>query len=165
MISPVLEAVLAEELPALEARAARAGWGYAFDRASLILSLTITGARTSDRYHLQGDLNGYKAVPPAWTFLEPDTGIAGTYRAFPARASGLSDMASVFTEYRDGAGVAHPVICLPCNRLCFKENKGLHSEWTVVNWLLMANQYATLVEMVNRIVLDLQASSGPWVPR
>lgn len=162
----IVKAVLDVEYPLLLARAERAGWQCTLDGDTGVLCVRMAHSNARDVYVLRGDLTSYNRIPPAWTFAEPDTGLVGTYRAFPARSSARAGVSPVFTEFRTrGDGRLFPIICLPCNRLCFKEETGLHGEWTYANWMAVQPQYTTLVEMVERIHMDMQASTGPWVPR
>jgi hypothetical protein len=158
----VTEALIAVEYPALLARAERAGWQC--DIEGTTLKIRMMHAAGKYLYDLRGDLAGYNRIPPPWNFVD-DTGAEGTYRAFPARASAIPGVASVFTEFQAPGRTAAPIICLPCNRLCFKEHVGIHIDWVLACWMAIDPKYTTLVEMVDRIHIDLQAGGGPWAPR
>src|SRR6266851_406501 len=164
MLDPIVtQAVLTVEYPLLQDRARRAGWEVTFNHESLILEVRLTHEKAGQLYILRGYLDGYKAIPPAWEFVDPDTGDEGTAAAYPEPPNPTpGGGASVFLK-------TYPprqrVICLPCNRLAYGEHQGPHREWTLANWMQVSFNYQTLCEMVNRINVDLQASPGPQGPR
>lgn len=162
MLDPVVtRAELALEFPVLQERANRACWKVTLDVDRLILEVRLIHERTRQLYILQGRLDGYKAIPPAWEFVDPDTCEEGTAAAYPEPPSPAPGGNAVFIT----AGPQGRVICVPCNRLAYGDHKGPHTNWTLANWMQETPRYLTLCEMVNRINVDLQASRGPWGPR
>lgn len=152
MSLPVTLAVLDEEFPILEERAKRAGWGCTLDRDRLILDVHMSN-HAGHGFHLRGDLDGYRATPPAWTFISA-TGEAGVIAAFPSSPTPTpGGGAQIFIDYG-----GRPIICLPCNRLCYGT---VHKEWQIAGWTALPPQHLTLSDMVNRIYVDLYASAGP----
>jgi len=164
MLDPIVsKAELAVEYPLLQERAKRAGWEVTLNDESLLLEVRITHGKTGQLYILHGDLTSYKAMPPAWEFIDPDTGEEGTPAAYPTPPNPTpGGGASVFLKTNPPR---ERVICLPCNRFAYGDYHGPHNEWRLSNWMQVAPFYLTLVEMVNRINVDLQASPGPQGPR
>jgi hypothetical protein len=142
-MDPVTEALLSVEYPALLLRGERADWDCKLDGLNLVVRMIHANGR--DCFELRGDLTDYNRVPPAWLFAEPDTGLVGTYRAFPARPSVFGGVTPAFTEFEQRPGVKVPVICLPCNRLCYKEYAGINGDWTLAsNWMDRSPSCTTL---------------------
>lgn len=103
---------------------------------------------------LEADLDGYRAVPPAWRFVDPETGHV-TKRAFPKPGSGPHGSGSIFHS--------KPVICAPFNRLAYQAHDGPHSDWSgPANWLNVTGHVVahTLGEMLSVINLHLRVSPG-----
>lgn len=162
MLDPVItRAELAVELPVLQERAQRAGWEISIDIAKLILEVRLTHEMTGQPFILRGYLDGYKAIPPAWEFIDPDTGEEGTAAAYPEPPNPAPGGSALFIR----ANPRERLICVPCNRLAYGDHKGPHSNWALTNWTRETPSYLTLCEMVNRINVDLQASRGSWGPR
>jgi hypothetical protein len=159
MLDPVVtRAELSIEYPLLQERAKRAGWEVTLDMDQLKLKVQLIHKRTGQLYILQGDLDEYKAIPPAWEFVDPETSEKGTVAAYPEPPNPAPGGSAVFII----AGPQGCVICLPCNRLAYGDHKGPHTNWTLANWMQETPRYLTLCEMVNRINIDLQASKGSW---
>src|SRR2546421_3877700 len=81
--SVVTRAELALEFPILQERAKRAGWEITLDDTNFILEVRLIHGKTGQLFILRGRLDGYKAIPPAWEFVDPDTGEEGTAAAYP----------------------------------------------------------------------------------
>jgi hypothetical protein len=157
----VTRAELSLEFPVLQERARRAGWEVTLDSEHLILEVRLIHIRTGQLFILRGHLDGYKAIPPAWEFVDPDTGEEGTAAAYPEPPNPAPGGSALFIT----AGPRQRVICMPCNRLAYGDYNGPHPNWALTNWMRETPVYLTLCEMVNRINVDLQASPGPWGPR
>lgn len=114
-------AIVETERPATLAWAERRGWSIAFDMDALRLSGTVEHpADGAGHLHLSAELSGYQAVPPAWSFVDPSSGVPSPTR-FPA-AGTVAGKSSIF----------HPslVICAPFNRLAYAEHGGPHTNWS-----------------------------------
>lgn len=159
----VTQAELTVEYPLLQARAKRARWEVALNVESLLLDVRITHEKTGQLYILRGNLNGYKAIPPAWEFVDPDTGDEGSAAAYPEPPNPTpGGGATIFLKTNPPR---ERLICLPCNRYAYGDYHGPHREWTLTNWMQVGPYHLTLCEMVNRINVELQASTGPQGPR
>lgn len=152
----VTRAVVAEELPAVLAWAARRpGWTVEFDDPALQLDVRTNHPATGTPLLLQADLQGYRAVAPGWRLLNPDTGEA-TGAPFPQSGSRPPIQGSIFHPHR--------VICAPWNRLAYKEHHGPHNDWgALTSWTTAAAGYTkadTLADMLSQIDLHLAVSPG-----
>lgn len=145
--------------------AERHGWQLALDSSALRLTASMTHPKDGAPLALVADLNGYRGVPPAWEFVEPETG-ARTRHAFPKGAPvpfPTGQKTSIFTEHQ-----ATPVICAPFNRLAFADVNGIHANWgAAAGWLgVIANDAGDIVrasslgEMLSTIELHLRVSPG-----
>jgi hypothetical protein len=118
------------------------------------LQLTATTNHPVDRSELVlvGEFAGYRAVPPAWRFIDLATG-QSTPHAFPA--PGPSPAGSIFHSM--------PVLCAPWNRLAYAETGGPHGDWgTAAGWLNVHNttQASTVADMLATIDAHLRSSPG-----
>jgi hypothetical protein len=152
--------VVADEFPAVLAWAARhPGWTVGFDDAALHLNVKTTHPACGTALYIQADLQGYRAVPPAWRFLHhhPD-GQKTVTDPFPRPGEHPWIQGSIFHGNR--------VICAPWNRLAYKENgdEGLHDNWGgLTNWINAALGYTkadTLADMLDQIYQHLSVSPG-----
>ena len=102
---------------------------------------------------MAADLRGYRAIPPAWQFLDPETHELPT-AVFPQPGSHPMIQGSIFH--------GNKVICAPWNRLAFQENGGPHGDWgALTNWTSAAPSYTradTLADMLSQIELHLSVS-------
>ncbi len=88
------------------------------------LTLFVTlFAHNGDPYLLSIKLDNYKEWPPLFEFLEPESGVPATKRAYPKTND------SFFHE-------SGPCICAPFNRKAYKchVDTGPHGEWSYADW-------------------------------
>jgi hypothetical protein len=153
----VTRAVVAEELPAVLAWAARRpGWTVEFDDPALRLDVKTNHPATGTPLLIHAALEGYRAVAPGWRFLNPTTGEAAG-APFPQPGFRPPIQGSIFHGNR--------VICAPWNRLSYQENHGgPHADWGAwTNWTDAAAGYTkadTLADMLSQIDLHLAVSPG-----
>lgn len=158
MLAPpaVTRAVLGHELPPAKAWAERHRWVLLFHDDSFRLDLRFIHPREEHgRVRLLGDLVGYKVVPPAWQFVDFETG-EPSRSAWPAPGSLPRVSSSIF--HSSG------VICAPFNRLAYKDHGGPHGDWSgAENWLAVRPaivRATTIGEMLQVIALHLSVSPG-----
>lgn len=148
-------ALLGGEAGAIEAWAARHGWSVEIDHVRLALVATVRHPADASLLLIAADLQGYRAIPPAWRFLDPRTGQAGP-TAFPAAGPLPGGKGSIF----------HPnaVLCAPWNRLAYQTEGGPHGDWgEFTNWLNVAGDVTragTIAEMLSAISVHLGHSPG-----
>jgi hypothetical protein len=164
----VVSAYIEEELPGARAWADREGLELSFDpeRSSLLVELAGPGADggARERYLLEGMLDDYRALPPLWRFLHPDSGEevgAAGFPAAPATPPGNSSI--LIPNPTHGA-----VICAHFSRRAYTDEGGPHGEWggpsqweTIREGQVVAR---TLGDMLHRIHLEVAASPGRMAP-
>jgi len=175
--TPVVDAYVEEELPGARSWADREGLELTVLPGRPILRVELTGppapapdglegaAREAplERYLLEAGLDDYRALPPEWRFLHPDTeeeiGAAG----FPAQPQSPLGGASIFLPHSDPYGA---VICAHFSRRAY--GNGPHPDWgPPTNWentrpgQVVAR---TLGDMLVRIALEVSASAGRMAP-
>lgn len=110
-----------EELPGAQAWAKRRSVPIVWIPAQLELRMTLSQPETKELFHLRGQLDNYREVPPAWVFTDETWKAEPRLQLYPKPASQSPYGASVFHT--------KPVICAPFNRLAYKEHEGPHADW------------------------------------
>jgi hypothetical protein len=146
-------AVLNQEVPAAQRWAARHAWAIEVDLDALQLTGITRHPADDSELVLIGQFTGYRAVPPAWRFVDPATGQT-TSCAFPAAGSSPG-----------GSSIFHtmPVLCAPWNRLAYAEGGGPHGDWgAAAGWLKVRNttQAHTIADMLATVNAHLRHSPG-----
>ncbi len=148
-------AVLAEELAQAERWAARHGWRLSFDEEHLVLDAHGVHPADGGTLLLTAEFDGYRALPPAWRFVDPETREA-TVRATPSRDPVAGKRASVIY----GVGV----ICAHFSRTAYGEYQpgAPHSNWSLLAWdgVEEGVQAHTVAEMLAVIDDHLRYSQG-----
>ena len=97
--------------------------------------------------------DGYRAIPPAWMFVQPGTSQPNP-QVFPA-AGTLPGIGSIFHGNR--------VICALWNRLAYSEHGGPHDNWSGPSAWLQVNEGTiahTIADMLAIIDVHLRVSPG-----
>ena len=149
-----LALVLAER-PAVEAWAARSGWTVEFALERWELKASTKHPVDGKSLWVVADLRGYRALPPAWRFVNKD-GVEER-GAYPSAGPLPNGKGSIFHN--------QPVICAPFNRLAYKDGNGPHSgDWgEAVRWARVAGDFAApraLADMLAVIATHLDFSPG-----
>jgi hypothetical protein len=163
----VVGAYIEAELPGALAWADREQLIMRFDpdRPSLRAELEGPGpeGEPSERYLLEGVLDDYRALPPLWRFLHPDSAQEIGAAAFPAAPAAPTGGASIFIPN----GCHGAVICAHFSRRAYGEG-GPHLDWgassgweTIRDGQVVAR---TLGDMLHRIYLEVAASPGRMAP-
>jgi hypothetical protein len=104
--------------------------GFEWCAHDLRLLLTLTQPETHARYHLRGTFTDYRALPPEWSFTNPEWTSVGLPMDFPNPIQ-TPFGASIFIRHNLSA-----VICAPFNRLAYTNHAGPHGDWGgPSNWL------------------------------
>ena len=140
------------EMPGILAYAGRHDWTVDWDASGLRIMFTGRHLRSGAPVCIVASVDGYRELPPAWTFLSP-SGSSSAF--FPKPANLRSGRGSIF--HNTGR------ICAPFNRDAYKSEGGPHSDWGgPVQWLEVRTPgqvYATsIAEMFAVIFGHLQAS-------
>jgi hypothetical protein len=148
-------ALLHGEAAAIEAWAERHRWSVEIDAERLALAATVRHPADGSPLMVVADLHGYRAVPPAWRFVDPATKESGP-SAFPMGGPLPGGKGSIF---HSGA-----VICAPWNRLAYTSEGGPHGDWgEFANWLNVegdVTRAADVAQMLSAIDVHLGASPG-----
>lgn len=146
-------AVVEDELPTVTAYAQRHGWTVTWLPDSLAL---LADGRHPDgsAVRLHADVEGYRAVPPAWRFIPPDADTVQPHR-FPQAGALPGGVGSIFHSNR--------VICAPFNSLAYSDHGGPHNDWNGPGAWLDVRRHVraiTLDAMLAQIVSHLHYSPG-----
>ena len=120
-------------------------WEITADYARLTVGATLR-AHNSDLFVIEILCDNYKEMPPLFEFIEPESGVRGTKRAYP------KTMDSLFHE-------SGPCICAPFNRKAYKavEPSAPHGDWQFSDWMTSTasgvrwSNYSTLADMLGLI--------------
>ncbi len=144
-----------DEIPGALRWAAYYGLEHTWDKKALLLTVRLIGGSDRERerepYLLIGTFEDYRAMPPAWRFLDPRTRQDIGLPAYPA--AGPFPLGSVLHS--------NGVICAPWNRLAYADRGGPHSDWNAANWQTAAPQHSsarTIPDMLARIRAELTIS-------
>jgi hypothetical protein len=149
----VTRAVLAAELVATRAWVKRRCWSLSEDIEALTLTAQTVHPADNQPLVLHGSFDGYRALPPLWSFLDPVTGEpARTACPAPGQVCG---QASIF----------HPegFICARWSRAAYAEGGGPHGNWGAASgWLGVqeGTQASEVAEMLATVCTHLQFSPG-----
>lgn len=160
MIVPeaVSRGVLELELLGAEAWATAHGWALEADPNALRVQVHLQHPRDRGQLLLTGEFDDYKALPPAWRFVDPETR-EPTPASFPRggpfpQDSALAGKGSIFHDQR--------VICAPWNRLAYAKHAGPHGDWgEPVGWLNVRGDMpraTTVGQMLAVVYTHLRAS-------
>lgn len=149
-------AVIDEEFGPAQRWGERHGWELNFDQATV--SLDARGSHPADGrpVRLNAGVDGYRALPPSWQFVDPATGEA-TAATTPNRGTRNGQASIIY-----GVGV----ICAHFSRTAYAEGPvpGPHSDWLLAQWddVTGGVQAHTLAQMIAVIDDHLHWSTG-WL--
>ena len=149
----VTQILVESEAQIVDSWAQRNGWTVNINLERLEITAEVPHPKDNDPLFLHGDLSSYRAIPPAWRFVDESGNV--TKAAFPA-AGPVNGKSSIFH--------GNLVICAPFNRLAYKVAGGPHEdrgEWT--GWFVVTGDFAkayTLAEMLSIINVHLRFSPG-----
>jgi hypothetical protein len=121
----VTQAVIDDAHAAITAWAMRHGWVVAIDRDRLTLAAVTTHPAVGSLLIFHAELDGFPAIPPAWTCRNLDGQTPKS--AYPAPPTSGGHVPSIF--HTNG------LLCAHWNRLAYAALGGIHSNWTdLANW-------------------------------
>lgn len=145
-----------EELPAAEKWAAEHGWQVAFDADTFDLNCSASHPHAEGLVRLRAGVDQYRALPPSWRFVHPETG-EPTPGTTPNRGARAGASSVIY-----GLGI----ICAHFSRTAYRQFQadGPHQEWDLAAWQEVKGgvQAHTLAEMIAVIDLHLNWSTG-WL--
>lgn len=146
-------AILENELANCRPWAIRHGWQLRLEPETLTVDATNVHPADQRAIIARGVFNGYRALPPIWLFVDPESG----QMALPAWPSPgpVQGQASIFHSFG--------VVCAHWSRKAYQELGGPHPNWgALTNWTQVREgvHAENLGEMLAAIDLYLQASPG-----
>ena len=149
----VTQILVESEARIVDSWAQRNGWTVNINLERLEITAEVPHPKDNAPLFLHGDLSGYRAIPPAWRFVDESGNV--TKPAFPS-AGPVNGKSSIFH--------GNVVICAPFNRLAYKIAGGPHEDWGEwTGWFVVTGDFAkahTLAEMLSIINVHLQFSPG-----
>lgn len=106
------------------------GWKVDPDLYNLKVTVQMR-ALDNELFIVEALCDDYKELPALFEFIEPDTGLRGTPRAYPKGQDSFFHTSG-------------PCICAPFNRKAYKKyfDTGPHPEWSTGDWMTStANGY------------------------
>ncbi len=93
------------------------------DKADQSFTVLLVSPIDTEKYLLEINFENYPEWPLYLEFVEIDTGIKGSMKAYPKQS-------------RKHGGFFHPkpCICHPSSRKAYKEYSGLHRDWDISAW-------------------------------
>jgi len=145
-------ATVVDELHGLKNYVTRHGWQMHWDVDALILTFTGQHPNDGTKMLIIADINGYRALPPAWFFKDPFDG-AQHKTFFPKPGTTRGGSGSIF---------GNNIICAPFNRLAYQKYGGPHGDWGPECWLNVKGHIreTNLAGMFASIIGHLKASPG-----
>jgi hypothetical protein len=149
----VARASVESELDAARQWATRHDWLLNWNPDALQLRLATYHRPVRRIVELTASVDGYRAIPPAWTFVKPGNDDIDP-ATFPAPGQ-IPGIGSIFH--------GNVVICAPWNRLAYQEHHGPHDNWSgPAAWLQVQEGTIahTIPDMLAIIDAHLRASRG-----
>ena len=144
--------VLESEVEAALPWADRHGWQLEVEPGELVLRVRMLHPADQGCLLLRGDFVGYRAVPPTWVFVDPDTEDLAPH-AWPS-AGLVGGQPSMFHSVG--------VICANFNRKAYNVDGGPHGWGGLTNWANVREgiHAENLGEMLAAIATHLRCSPG-----
>ncbi|MHB1414247.1 MAG: hypothetical protein ACYC1C_03260 [Chloroflexota bacterium] len=124
--------IIAEEVEGLRSLALSCGWEVTLDSGNLTVTVRMKSTVDDQTYILEAKCDGYRAVPPLFELIHPETGERGTRRCYPAGGTFF---------------LRAPCICVQWNRKAYRQLGGPHGDWQMVNWACARPGTTTLGDM------------------
>lgn len=144
--------VLATEADSAAAWAARHGWQLDLGSDDLVLTVRMRHPVDQEWLLLRGEFVGYRALPPTWLFLDPETEALSPH-AWPS-AGPVGGQASIFHSVG--------IICASFNRRAYSVDGGPHEWGGLTNWANVREgiHAENVGEMLAAIATHLRHSPG-----
>jgi len=113
--------ILDEELKDMSPLATTYGWVVYPDLPNLTVTVRMQSAIDGEVYVLEARCDDYKALPPVFEFIHPESGERGSPRCYP----------------KDGNFFhTNPCICIQWNRNAYQPLGGPHGDWSLADWMI-----------------------------
>jgi len=153
--------IVEAELPGAQAWAGRHQLPFLWVPELLQVRVKLTQPETTEPFYLRGSFDDYRAIAPEWGFTDEWWTNIGDHRYHPPQVQ-TPHGPSIFIDYENRA-----VICVPFNRLAYKEKGGPHQDWGgPANWLSVKPvnppriHAVTVGDMLQAIYRDFVYSRG-----
>lgn len=154
---------LDEEVPAAKAWASRRGAVLEWLPDLLEVRIMLTQPETNELFYLRGRFDGYRALPPAWSFTDATWASSGMACHFPRQRTSRFGSHMFIGGGVASSGGAAAVICAPFNRLAYSSERGPHADWALADWTGAGQGYVKalhLGDMLQAICRDFADSRG-----
>lgn len=128
--------IVTEELAAMAPVADSYSWEVRADLPSLTVTVKMKSRLDGQVYVVEARCDGYKAIPPYFEFIHPETGERGTARCYPADGSFFHST---------------PCLCVQWNRKAYRDHGGPHGDWVMANWASARPGTTSLGDMIHLI--------------
>jgi hypothetical protein len=148
--------IIEEELQMMAPLVTSYGWEVFSDHANLTVSVKMKSSIDSEIYIVEAKCDDYKALPPFFEFIHPETKERGTKSCYPIDGS--------FFIFPDGKP---PCLCVQWNRKAYSVHDGPHADWPMPNWVNLRPGMTMLGDffhLVQRRVNDKQMYKGRMKP-
>lgn len=148
----ISQVILTTELVEAELWARRHGWRLEVAAPKLVVRAHMPHPADDKPLLLHGEFDGYRVLPPAWLFLDPDTETP-TPHAWPS-AGPVGDQASIFHSVG--------VLCAHFSRKAYTAEHGPHDWGGLTHWTQVRDgiHAETVAEMLAAIAVHLRYSPG-----
>jgi hypothetical protein len=132
--------IIEEEVEAMRPLASSYGWEVVVDLANLTVTVKMKSSVDAQLYIVEATCDGYKALPPHFEFIHPESGERGTQRCYPVGGSFFHST---------------PCICVQWNRKAYKDVGGPHVDWKMTDWISARPGMTTLGDMFHLIQREI----------
>lgn len=132
--------ILQEEVKSMAALASSYKWEVTQNPSDLTVTVKMVSVIDQQKYIVEARCDGYKAIPPYFEFLHPETQERSTKRCYPS-----------------GGSFFHPTpcICVQWNRKSYRDEGGPHGDWAMAAWLSARPGTTTLGDMFHLIQKEI----------
>lgn len=136
--------IIREEVEAMSALASTYGWTVNLDFPKLTVTLHMRSNVDNQVFIVEAKCDDYKALPPIFEFIHPETSERGTPTCYPAGGSYFHKT---------------PCICVQWNRKAYRQLGGPHGNWEMINWMKARPGMTTLGDMFHLIQIEINKKS------
>lgn len=138
--------IMQEEITAMSPLIPTYGWEVKTDLENFLVTVKMktSALKREDIYIVEARCDDYKALPPYFEFIYPETGERGTQKCYPADGSFFHNT---------------PCVCVEWNRKAYTINGGPHNDWQMSNWATARPGMNTLGDMFNWLQWIIQSPS------
>lgn len=132
----ITQQMIQAELEAMAPLASSYDWEVVPDLSNLTITIKMRSTIDNQVYIVEARCDGYKALPPIFEFIHPETGERGTHQCYPAGGTFFHST---------------PCICVQWNRKAYQQLGGPHGDWNMTAWIDARPGMTTLGDMFHLI--------------